>query len=104
VNKTDKYILNILEHNNLQNTMFTLLWILIQERKYRKLIILCKSSLGGNNQLMLCTSSSYCYIIYWNFQQARVFRERALIIVVITCAQSERRLDDWCSTNVAICQ
>ena len=30
-NKTDKYILNILEHNHLQNTMFTLLHIFMQE-------------------------------------------------------------------------
>jgi hypothetical protein len=33
-NKTDKYILNILEHNHLQNTMFTLLRIFIQEQNY----------------------------------------------------------------------
>ena len=33
-NKTDKYILNILEHNHLQNTMFTLLRILIPEQNY----------------------------------------------------------------------
>ena len=31
-NKSDKYILNILEHNNLQNIMFTLLWIFTQEQ------------------------------------------------------------------------
>jgi heme/copper-type cytochrome/quinol oxidase subunit 2 len=31
-NKTDKYILNILEHNHLQNTIFTLLQICIQEQ------------------------------------------------------------------------
>jgi hypothetical protein len=31
-NKTDKYILNILEHSNLQNTMLTLLQICIQEQ------------------------------------------------------------------------
>jgi hypothetical protein len=30
-NKTDKYILNILEHNHLQNTMLTLLQIFLQE-------------------------------------------------------------------------
>jgi hypothetical protein len=36
--------------------------------KYRKLIIKRKPSLGRNNQFMLCTSSSYCYIIYWDFQ------------------------------------
>jgi hypothetical protein len=29
-NKTDKYILNIIEHNHLQNTMYTLLQIFIQ--------------------------------------------------------------------------
>jgi hypothetical protein len=33
-NKTDKYILNILEHDHLQNTMFTLLRIFIQEQDY----------------------------------------------------------------------
>ena len=33
-NKTDKYILNIFEHNHLQNTMFTLLRIFIQEQNY----------------------------------------------------------------------
>jgi hypothetical protein len=32
--KTDKYILNILEHNHLQNTMFILLRIFIQEQNY----------------------------------------------------------------------
>jgi hypothetical protein len=31
-NKTDKYILNIIEHNHLQNTMFTVLQICIQEQ------------------------------------------------------------------------
>ena len=31
-NKTDKYILNITEHNHLQNTMLTLLQIFIQEQ------------------------------------------------------------------------
>jgi hypothetical protein len=32
INKTDKYILNIIEHNHLQNTMFTLLQIFIQDQ------------------------------------------------------------------------
>ena len=31
-NKTDKYIINILEHHHEQNTMFTLLQIFIQEQ------------------------------------------------------------------------
>jgi hypothetical protein len=31
-NKTDKYILHILEHNHLQNTMLTLLQIFIEEQ------------------------------------------------------------------------
>ena len=33
-NKTDKYIINILEHKHIQNTMFTLLQIFIQEQNY----------------------------------------------------------------------
>ena len=33
-NKTDKYILNILEHKQIQNTMLTLLQIFIQEQDY----------------------------------------------------------------------
>jgi ssRNA-specific RNase YbeY (16S rRNA maturation enzyme) len=43
-NKTDKYILNILEHNNLQNTMFTLVYILIQEQHDINLLYLPNDS------------------------------------------------------------
>ena len=48
-NKTDKYILHILEHNhlqnNLQNTMFTLVYILIQEQHNINLLYLPNDSL-----------------------------------------------------------
>ena len=44
-NKTDKYILNILEHNHLQNTMFTLLQICIQEQHDINLLFLPNDSL-----------------------------------------------------------
>jgi hypothetical protein len=78
INKTDKYILIILEHNHLQNTMFTLLQLCIQDQhdinryscKYRKWIIKCKSPIGRYNQLMLCTSSSYCFINCWDFHSS----------------------------------
>ena len=44
-NKTDKYILNILEHSNLQNTMLTLLQIFIQEQHDINLLYLPNDSL-----------------------------------------------------------
>jgi hypothetical protein len=44
-NKTDKYILNILEDNNLQNTMLTLKYILIQEQHDINLVFLPSDSL-----------------------------------------------------------
>ena len=44
-NKTDKYILNILQHSNLQNTMFTLEYILIQEQHDINLLFLLSDSL-----------------------------------------------------------
>jgi hypothetical protein len=44
-NKTDKYILNILEDNNLQNTMLTLEYILIQEQHDINLLYLPNDSL-----------------------------------------------------------
>ena len=44
-NKTDKYILNILEHNHLQNAMFTLLQICIQEQHDINLLFLPNDSL-----------------------------------------------------------
>ena len=44
-NKTDKYILNILEDNNLQYTMLTLEYILIQEQHDINLLYLPSDSL-----------------------------------------------------------
>jgi hypothetical protein len=44
-NKTNKYILNILEDNNLQNTMLTLEYILIQEQHDINLLYLPNDSL-----------------------------------------------------------
>ena len=44
-NKTDMYILNILEDNNLQNTMLTLEYILIQEQHDINLLYLPNDSL-----------------------------------------------------------
>jgi ssRNA-specific RNase YbeY (16S rRNA maturation enzyme) len=74
-NKTNKYILNILEHSNLQNTMLTLLQIFIQEQHDINLLYLPNDSLHDvislldrNKQFMLYASSSYCYIIHWDFQ------------------------------------
>ena len=51
-NKTDKYILNILEHSNLQNTMLTLLQICIQEQHDINLLFLPNDSLHDVMKLM----------------------------------------------------
>jgi hypothetical protein len=51
-NKTDKYILNILEHNNLQHTMFTLVLILIQEQHDINLVFLPSDSLHDVMKLL----------------------------------------------------